>query len=206
MSDAAQPPPPSAARNFAALILAAGSSSRLGQPKQLLIFKGRPLIVRAAEAALAAGASPVIVVLGAHAEKIRAVLSQLPVVIVENTTWSEGMGSSIRTGLAALATLAPSLDAALIAVCDHPHFSADAIGKLRAALTGDFTIAATRHADGAGVPALFARIHFPELRALTGAAGARRIIAAHAAATATVDLPDLALDIDTPEDWARLPK
>jgi len=189
---------------FGALILAAGSSSRLGQPKQLLVFKGQPLIVRTAEATLAAGASPVIVVLGANAEKIRAVLVQLPVVIVENAAWSEGMGSSIRTGLLALESAAPTLDAALIAVCDQPHFSATATGKLCAALSGDVTISATRHAAGAGVPALFTRAHFPALRALRGHEGARQIIAAHAATTAIVELPELALDIDTPEDRARL--
>jgi molybdenum cofactor cytidylyltransferase len=188
-----------------ALILAAGSSSRLGPPKQLLHYEGHPLVVRAAEAALASGASPVVVVLGAHAEKIFPVLTALPVVIAENPTWPDGMGSSIRAGLAALEHAAPALDAVLIALCDQPHFSAATIAQLLSALSDmpGATIAATRHTDGAGVPAIFARVHFPALRALRGPAGARSIVLSNCQATAAVDLPALAFDIDTPADWQR---
>jgi molybdenum cofactor cytidylyltransferase len=209
-----------------AIILAAGASSRLGQPKQLLPYEGRPLVTRAAEAALAAEASPVVVVLGAHAEKIRPALAPLPVVIAENPAWSEGMASSIRCGLTTLeASLAPTSahstacdssssspsvaptppDVVLIALCDQPHFSANAIARLHSALATGVTIAATRHADGTGgVPAIFTSTHFPSLHALHGSQGARRIIAANPASTALVDLPELAFDIDTPADWQRL--
>lgn len=190
-----------------AIILAAGASSRLGQPKQLLPYEGRPLVTRAAEAALAAEASPVVVVLGAHAEKIRPALAPLPVVIAENPAWSEGMASSIRCGLTTLeASVAPTPpDVVLIALCDQPHFSANAIARLHSALATGVTIAATRHADGTGgVPAIFTSTHFPSLHALQGTEGARRIIATHPASTALVDLPELAFDIDTPADWQRL--
>jgi molybdenum cofactor cytidylyltransferase len=211
--------------NFAAIILAAGASTRLGQPKQLLLHEGRTLIARTATAALDAGASPVIIVLGAHAEKIRPALASLPVLIAENPAWPEGMASSIATGLNTLDTapirstpIPPSLDSQpstpdsasppslLLAVCDQPHFSAAAIGKLRAALAANpaATIAATRHGDTAGVPAIFTRTHFPALAALRGPEGARRIIAANTTTTALVDLPELALDIDTPADLRLL--
>jgi molybdenum cofactor cytidylyltransferase len=200
---------------FGAVILAAGSSSRLGQPKQLLLYENRPLVTRAAEAALAAGASPVIVVLGAHAEKIRTALAGLPILIVENPAWSEGMASSLRSGLAALesaspdnpATSGPVPGAVLLALCDQPHFSASSIERLTSALTSTpgATIAATQHSSaGGGVPAIFARTHFPALHALRGPEGARRIIAANTATTALVDLPELAFDIDIPADWQRL--
>jgi CTP:molybdopterin cytidylyltransferase MocA len=199
-------PPPTAPLRLGVIILAAGSSSRLGQPKQLLHYEGRPLVARAAEAALAAGASPVVVVLGAQAEKIRPALAALPILVAENSAWSEGMASSLRTGLTALESATSALDAVLIALCDHPHFSAASIARLTSVLasTPGSTIAATRHADGAGVPAIFSRSYFPALHALRGTEGARRIIAAHAATTALVDLPELALDIDTPADWQRL--
>jgi CTP:molybdopterin cytidylyltransferase MocA len=209
-----------------AVILAAGASTRLGQPKQLLVFQGRPLVERAALAALEAGASPVVVVLGAHAEKIRPALvdAHPPLVIVENPAWVEGMGATIRVGLAALETAAahaltelnaiarpPTLDAALFALCDQPHFSANAIRRLCAAFSpasarggGKISLAATRQPDGrGGAPAIFAREHFAELRSLRGTEGARHVIATHTAATALVDLPELALDIDTPADWER---
>ncbi|MGC4071468.1 MAG: nucleotidyltransferase family protein [Nibricoccus sp.] len=198
--------PAPASLKFGAIILAAGSSSRLGQPKQLLHYEGLPLVTRAAEAALGSGASPVVVVLGAHAEKIRPVLPAPPLLIFENSSWAEGMAFSIRAGLTALESAIPTLDAVLIALCDQPHFSAASVTKLTAVLTSTqgATIAATRHSGGAGVPAIFSRAHFPALHALRGAEGARRIIAAHTATTALVDLPDLALDIDTAADWERL--
>ena len=197
---------PSSPLRLGAIILAAGSSSRLGQPKQLVAYKGTPLVVRAAQAALEAGASPVVVVLGANVEKIRPALVSLPILIAENSTWSEGMASSLRTGLAALESSAPTLDAVLIALCDQPHFSADSIGRLQAAFSAQppATIAATRHTDGGGVPAIFTRAHCAAIAALRGAEGARRIIAAHTTATAFVDLPELAFDIDTPADLQRL--
>ncbi len=188
---------------LAAIILAAGASTRLGQPKQLLLHKGTPLIVRAVQAALDAKALPVIVVLGAHADKIRPALAGLPVFIVENPNWAEGMGTSITTGFSALHG-GSTIGSVLLAVCDQPHLSATAIEKLRAALDGRHTIAATRHGDTGGVPAIFTHSHFPTLRLLRGAEGARRIIAAHKATTALVDLPELALDIDTPADLTRL--
>jgi molybdenum cofactor cytidylyltransferase len=204
MNNAADASGTTTSLKIGAILLAAGTSSRLGEPKQLLLYNDRPLIARAAEAILAAGLSSVVVVLGAHAEKIRPAIASLPMIIEENSTWAEGMGSSIRTGITALESNAPVLDAVLIALCDQPHFSEISINTLRTALTGPITIAATRHGEGAGVPAIFRREHFPALRALTGAEGARGIISAHLANVARVDLPELAIDIDTPADWSRL--
>ena len=83
---------------FGIVILAAGASTRMGEPKQLLVFDGRPLLVRAVDAALASAAWPVVVVLGAHAEKIRPLLARHPVLISENPAWAEGMASSVRAG------------------------------------------------------------------------------------------------------------
>ncbi len=145
-----------------------------------------------------------VVVLGAHAEKIRPAIAALPVSIAENTAWPEGMASSLRAGFSALAPRLPQLDAVLIALCDQPHFSATAIRLLEKALSGSATIAATRHGDFAGVPAVFTRTHFADLAALHGEQGARALIAAHRATTATVEIPALSIDIDTPADLAHL--
>jgi molybdenum cofactor cytidylyltransferase len=177
----------------------------MGQPKQLLPIAGRPLVAHAAEAALASPAWPVVVVLGAHAEKIRPALARLPLLIAQNPGWAEGLASSIRAGLATLETFSRTLDAVLIAPADLPAFSAGAIAKLVAALhaTGH-SIAAARYAGRLGSPALFARSHFASLRALRGDEGARPLLAAHAGAIAAVDLPELALDLDTPADYEKL--
>jgi molybdenum cofactor cytidylyltransferase len=192
---------------FGAAILAAGTSSRMGTPKQLLVWEGKPLVVRAAEAALASEAWPVVVVLGAHAEAIRPALARLPVLITENAAWSEGMAASIRAGVTTLRQFSRSLDAALIALCDQPAFSADVIAQLVAArhATGRSIVAAS-YRGRKGAPALFTREHFPALSALTGEEGARALLNEDPARVTSVDLPELALDLDTPADYAALQK
>jgi molybdenum cofactor cytidylyltransferase len=192
---------------FGCMILAAGSSSRLGAPKQLLIVGGKPLIVRAAEAALASAAWPVVVVLGANADKIRPALARLPVLTVENPVWTEGMASSARAGLAALGLFSNSLDAALVALSDQPSLSASSIGRLVAAQAeSGLGIAAARYAGRLGAPALFLRGHFPTLAAITGEDGARLLLNSEPGRVAGVDMPELGFDVDTPEDAARLEK
>ena len=196
---------PRAALRFGAIILAAGASTRMGAPKQLLEIGGRPLLVSAIEAALASPAWPVVVVLGAHAEKIRPVLARLPVLVTENPAWAEGMAASIRAGITTLRQFSRRLDAALIALCDQPAFSAATIAQLLAAQrsTGR-SIVAARYGGRHAAPALFLREHFPALAELTGEEGARTLLNADSARVASVDLPALAVDLDTPADVAAL--
>ena len=187
------------------MILAAGSSSRLGTPKQLLLAGGKPLVAAAAEAALGSAAWPVVVVVGANADRVRPALARLPVLVVENPAWTEGMASSIRAGLAALAQFSRSLDAALVALSDQPCFSASSIAKLVAAQAGSgLGIAAARYGGRLGAPALFLREHFAALAAITGEDGARLLLNSEPCRVAGVDMPELEFDVDTPEDAARL--
>ena len=190
---------------FGIVLLAAGASRRMGEPKQLIEVGGKALVVRAAEAALASAAWPVVVVLGANTGKIRPLLARLPVLVAENPAWAEGMASSLRAGVGTLRTFSRALDGALVAVADQPAFSAEIIARLVTARhKTDRGIVAARYAGRLGVPALFGREHFAALAALTGEEGARHFLAAYAAETAAVDLPELAVDLDTPEDVARL--
>ena len=194
---------PRAPFRFGAVILAAGASTRMGAPKQLLPLDGCPLVVRAVEAALASPAWPVVVVLGAHAEKIRPVLARLPVLIAENPAWAEGMAASLRAGVTMLRQFSRALDGALVALCDQPAFSADIIAQLLAAqrATGRSIVAAHYRGRNAA-PALFLREHFATLTALTGEEGARALLNGDPAHVASVALPALALDLDTPADYA----
>lgn len=200
-------PEPTSGRKFrfGAIILAAGASTRMGQPKQLLSFHGQPLLVRAVEAALASEAWPVIAVLGANASAIRPSLARLPVMIAENSAWAEGMAASIRSGITMLQQFSRSIDGALIAPCDQPGFQAGAIRKIVAAQqsTGS-TIVASRFEGRNAAPALFLREHFATLQALTGEDGARHLLNGDPTQLTVVDLPELALDLDTPADYARL--
>ena len=190
---------------YGGIILAAGASSRMGRPKQLLEIGGQPLVVRAAEAALAAGLWPVIVVLGAHAEKIRPALARLPVLPVENAAWNEGMAASIRAGIGALQQFSRAMDGAVVALCDQPAFSAETVARLVGAqvATGK-GIAAARYLGRQGAPALFLQRHFAALAALTGEEGARALLNDSPAEVAAVDLPEMGLDLDTPADYAAL--
>lgn len=187
------------------VILAAGASRRMGSPKQLIEIDGRPLLVRAIEAALAAPVWPVVVVLGANAVAIRPVIGHLPVLVIENPAWSEGMAASIREGVATLRQFSRTLDAAVLALCDQPGFSAATVESLLAAhrATGRGIVAA-RYSGRLGAPALFAREHFAALTALTGEEGARDLLNADPARVAAVELPELARDLDTPADLEGL--
>lgn len=197
--------PDSCHLRFGLAILAAGASTRMGEPKQLLEVRGKPLLLHTVEAALASTAWPIVVVLGAHAEKIRPILAPYPVLITENPAWSEGMAASIRAGVTTLQQFSRGLDAALIALCDQPGFSTDTIARLVAVQrTSGRSIAAAHYAGRHGAPALFLREHFPTLTALTGEEGARALLNDDPSRVASVDLPELALDLDTPADVAAL--
>lgn len=186
---------------FGAVILAAGASGRMGTLKQLLELDGKPLLVRAVEAALASPAWPVVVVLGAHAERIQPALARHPVLIADNPAWTEGMASSIRAGVATLQQFSRHLDAALLALCDQPAFSSDTIAQLVATYhASGRSIVAARYGGRLAAPALFGREHFPALAHLTGEEGARALLNDQPDRVAAVDLPALAADLDTPVD------
>lgn len=201
------PSPSPAAFRFGAAILAAGASTRMGTPKQLLEIEGKPLLLHAVDAALASTAWPIVVVLGANAEKIRPILARRPVLICENPSWPEGMASSIRAGVTTLQQFSRGLDAALIALCDQPAFSARSIEQLLVTQrTTGRSIVAARYAGRHGAPALFLREHFPTLTSLTGEEGARALLNDEPGRIAAVDLPELELDLDTPADVAARPR
>ena len=186
---------------IAAMILAAGASERYGQPKALLDWHGQPLITHIAQVMLAAPARPVVVVLGACADEIRPALDGLPVHIVVNPNWRDGLSASIRAGLAALPGEACAV---LFVMGDQPGITPDLIESLIARFrqTGA-PIVEPRLRDRPGTPTLFAREMFPELMQLTGDRGGRPLINKYADRVAVVQVGDLATlqDIDTPEDY-----
>lgn len=196
--------PDSSAFPCGLILLAAGASTRMGRPKQLLEIDGRPLVLRAVEAALAAPVWPVVVVLGAHADQVRPLLAPHPVLTVENAAWPEGMASSLREGVQCLRQFSRRLEAAVVALCDQPALDATVITRLLTAhRTGGRGMVAARYAGRLGAPALFHRRHFPALAALTGEAGARDLLNGGIEPVEAVDFPDLATDLDTPADLAR---
>lgn len=179
-----------------AIVLAAGGSSRLGTPKQLVIFRGETLVRRAAKAALSV-CDRVVVVVGNHVQQMRQEIGDLPVSVVENENWQSGISSSIRAGLERIS----SQDGVVITLCDQPFMTAGVLNELITThrKTGRAIVASTYGATR-GVPAFFAPEIFTELASLTKDEGARRIIASHPEKVATVEFPQGAIDIDTPAD------
>ena len=196
--------PPSPA-GTALSILAAGASTRLGQPKQLLPFRGRSLLRHAAETALASVCRPVVVVLGAGAEQLRGELAALPVTVTLNPAWAEGMASSIRAGLGTVTSEAHEPDSVVIMLCDQPLITAATLDQLvKVHRTENRGIVACEYEDTLGVPTLFIREYFPELAGLAGDQGACKIIVKHNNYLSRIPAPEAAFDVDRLEQAARL--
>jgi molybdenum cofactor cytidylyltransferase len=189
----------------AAVILAAGASTRLGQAKQLVSIDGEALLLRTVRVAREAGCSPIVVVTGFDAERMRTVLEDAAVMVVNNEEWRSGMGSSLRCGVAALDGLDPRPSDALLLVCDQIALSADVLRELRRVHgRGERPITASRYAGRAGVPAIFPAQYFAELLQVEGDRGARGVLERHADDVALIEFGDGVKDLDTPEQLSDL--
>lgn len=183
------------------IVLAAGGSSRMGKPKQLLEYRGRNLLRHAAEVAVASGVGPIVIVLGAQADRLVGELAGLRVQHIINADWQSGIGGSIRTGIRAL----PEVEAVVIILCDQPLTGPDIIARLVDAYrVSGSPIVASEYQGTVGVPALFARPYFQHLTKLADGAGAKSVIAQAGAIVQTVPFSGGAVDIDTPHEYERL--
>lgn len=187
-----------------AVIMAAGSSSRLGQPKQLLMVDGEPLLQRAIRVACEAGAGPVFIVLGANRELIENSVDFSVVKIIVNDHWDEGLASSIRAGIEVVRSAADALGV-LLMTCDQPRVTAQHLWRMIDAFshTGDATVASV-YAGTRGIPAIFPRSAFDDLCALHGDKGARGLLANSPWPVTEIPLEGGEVDIDRPEDLERL--
>ena len=189
------------------IVLAAGSSSRMGQLKQLLRLDGKSLVRCAAEAALGGGCQPVVIVTGAGALEVAAELRDLPVKTAMNLEWSKGIGTSIRAGLAALLEDTPGIDAAAVMVCDQYRLDADAVRVLLSAWSAaGKPMAASQYAGTVGTPCCFGRDLFAALGQIADTDGAKKLLTSDPGKVQVVAWPAGADDVDTPEDWHRICK
>ncbi|HKM88131.1 MAG TPA: molybdopterin-binding/glycosyltransferase family 2 protein [Xanthobacteraceae bacterium] len=189
------------ARNVAALVLAAGRSSRMGGPNKLLAeIGGRPLVRIVVETALASRARPVIVVTGHQSDRVVAALAGLPVEFVHNADFADGLGTSLRAGIAALPAQA---DGVIVCLGDMPQVDAAMIDRLVGALAPDkgALIAVPTIEGQRGNPVVWSRRFFVDLMAVEGDVGARHLIGRYSEAVVEVPLTGTAAltDIDTPE-------
>ncbi len=199
-------PAPEKGGRVAAVVLAAGRSTRMGAVNKMLAeIGGKPLVRIAAEQALASRASPVIVVTGHERERVEQALAGLPVRFVHNPDYAEGLGTSLRTGIAAVPAEA---DGAIVCLGDMPQVDSGLIDKLLAAFDPERGgLVVVPSIDGRrGNPVVWSRRFFNDLMAITGDIGARYLIGQYAEAVVEVPLAsDAALiDIDTPESLSAV--
>jgi molybdenum cofactor cytidylyltransferase len=191
-------------RQVAGILLAAGGSSRLGEPKQLINCEGVTLLRRAVLSMAGAGCYPIVVVLGADAERCRGELRDLDLHIVINEDWRSGMSSSIKASLKCVLDIAPASAAVLIALADQLAVdTADLTLLIRTFTESEANIAAAGYGGTAGVPAVFSKRIFDRLFDLEGDRGARMVIRDDPSAV-IVPMPNAAYDIDTPPDLERM--
>jgi len=192
---------------LAGVVLAAGASERMGRPKALLDFRGRPFAVRILEALEALDLKSRVVVLGLDAARVRPSLATHECVIVENADVAGEAIGSLRAALAALEPIRPS--GILAWPVDLPHVRVATLERLLEAhrRTGAPAVVPS-FADQRGQPVIWDQALFAELATSAAATrdGAGAVLAAHARDLVTVAVNDPAVidDLNTPEDYERL--
>ena len=199
-------PQPEKGKRIAALVLAAGRSTRMGAINKLIAeIGGKPLVRIAAEQALASKAAPVIVVTGHEKDKVETALAGLPVRFAHNPDYAEGLGSSLKAGIAAVPKEA---DGAIVCLGDMPQVDAPLIDKLLAAFDPEKgALVVVPSIEGRrGNPVVWARRFFPDLMAVQGDVGARHLIGSYAEAVAEVPVAGQGAltDVDTPESLSAV--
>ncbi len=187
----------------AAVVLAAGTSSRLGQSKQLAPIAGRPALAYTLDALRASRVARIVLVLGHAADDIAAALDLTGVTVVRNDAYAEGQSTSV---LAGVKSLGDEIAAALMVVGDQPLLSPSVVDAVVAAFErtgGPFIVPV--YENEWGNPVLLARVTWPLLDNLKGDTGARPILRKHMDMVLEVPVPGALLDdIDTPDDYARI--
>ncbi len=182
------------------ILLAAGSSSRLGRPKQLINYQEKTLIQNSIESAQHSAADALVVVLGCNSELIQKGIESKEVTVLVHAHWEEGMSSSMQCGLRYLLETS-QVEQVILMLCDQPYVTQDLLDQLmngkKASRKG---ILACSYSGTVGVPALFGQDYFPELLALKGTEGAKKVILNHQDDTFLVDFPLGSVDLDTEED------
>src|SRR2546422_10578782 len=194
---------PTELSRIAGVILAAGSSRRMGKNKMLLVLEGESLIRRAAKRALGAGLSPVVVVIGHEAERLRAELRDLPVEFAVNPAYTGPTSGSLHQGLNVLSA---DVDAVVVMLGDMVRVTAETLAMLIAAARGtDAPLVVSRYGDVTAPPLLFRRALFGELLAWTGEGGGKAVVPAHKHEAMYGERPEaLVGEVDTPGGFAKV--
>lgn len=177
----------------------------MGRLKQLVRYGQRTFVQHSIQQAMDAGFAPIVVVVGAEAEAVRAAIAAQPVEIAESQNWRLGMGSSLAAGVQQLQQMPGHPAAVAILLADQPLVTANHLKEMRRRLySQEAPIVAAQYSGTLGVPALFRRELFATLASLPPDAGARHVLRDAGFRVTAFPLPEAAVDIDTPEDLAAL--
>jgi len=192
-----------------AVVLAAGDSTRLGQPKQLAPINGRPALAYTLDALRASDVDAITLVLGHRADEIAAALDLTGITVVRNPDYAEGQSTSVKAGVKSLGA---EVGAALMTVGDQPTLSPTVVNAIIAAYRatgGPWIVPVYRTPDGGGRdwgnPVLLSRASWHWLDMLKGDTGARSVLRKQMDMVLELAVDDpMPIDIDTPEDYARV--
>jgi molybdenum cofactor cytidylyltransferase len=189
--------------NISLILLAAGESSRLGTPKQLLMYRGKNLMQHTIDQTQEMGLDTVLV-LGAFSDQILEQVDTNNIKVVLNENWREGLASSIRYGLGQVLQSNPDTEAVILVLCDQPFLTTEILEQiLEKYYNSGLPIVHCNYGEATGPPTLFHKSMFPHLLKLQGHDGAKKVINIFRDKLALVDFPDGKWDIDTKEDYQQ---
>ncbi|MGI9606876.1 MAG: nucleotidyltransferase family protein [Acidimicrobiales bacterium] len=186
----------------AALVLAAGSSRRLGQPKQLLEFRGATLLDATIANVLGFGFEQTILTIGGAAPEVRETVDLSAVEVVDSLHHTDGCSSSIVSALAAIHATA---DGFFLFLGDQPDVPRAAVEALAVVALDGAEIAVVEYRDGTGHPFWLSRSVFGALSELHGDKAVWKLLESGRFRTERVAVDtDVPLDVDTWDDYQRL--
>ena len=185
----------------AGLVLGAGSSRRLGQPKQLLEYRGKPLLQAAVDAAVESSCQQVVVAIGGAAPEVRNAIDFSHCTVVENVAFTSGCSSSI---VAALDSVDERAEGIVLSLGDQPGVTPQTIDRL-IANRANAALAVCRYSDGRGHPFWFSRALFGELSGLQGDKAVWKLLESgrHHVLEVSCD-GSIPADVDTWDDYQQL--
>ncbi len=196
---------PAKKKNIEVLIMAAGASRRLGQPKQLLKFKGETLIRKIIKEAHIANIGNITVITGHDRESIESEIADLNINIYYNKEWEEGLGASIRNGVKYILGNNLQTNAILLTMVDQPHVNAEHFKKLKNAYeSGRSMIIASAYSGTFGVPILIDSFYFNMLSNLKGDVGGKKIFVNYLKNVVEIPFAKGKIDIDEQKDLKSL--
>ncbi|MHB1206854.1 MAG: nucleotidyltransferase family protein, partial [Rhodospirillaceae bacterium] len=172
--------------------------------KLVMPLDGKPLVRRMVETIIAARHAQVVVVTGHEPAMVAAAVAGLPVTLANNPRYAEGLSTSLKAGLDAVA---PEMAGAMICLADMPSLTAAHLQRLMAGFdpAAGRAIGVPTHTGKRGNPVLWARELFVQMREMAGDVGAKALIGANESLVYEVEFEDTAVltDLDTPEQWSE---